>query len=157
MGSEPREIRYEVVRMMFDHRIIETDGLLAFNNWLYSTATEANQALKTFLDRRAPVPLSTLPTGSKAIVRSVSGRMGSRLEDLGFLPGTPIRVSEKRAPSGEPLAYELRGGTSCIRRVTASQIMVSPLGPEEPEGWFRHVESGRRRPDGDPKKEYINP
>jgi hypothetical protein len=25
----------------------------------------------------------------------------------------------------------------------------------EPDGWFRHAESGRRRPNGDPEKEYI--
>jgi hypothetical protein len=27
----------------------------------------------------------------------------------------------------------------------------------EPEGWMRHVQSGRRRPGGDPTQEYINP
>ncbi|MDR3406351.1 MAG: hypothetical protein P4L99_27955 [Chthoniobacter sp.] len=27
----------------------------------------------------------------------------------------------------------------------------------EPEGWIRHPESGRRRPDGDATKEYVNP
>jgi hypothetical protein len=27
----------------------------------------------------------------------------------------------------------------------------------EPEGWFRHPATGRRRPDGDKEKEYINP
>jgi hypothetical protein len=28
---------------------------------------------------------------------------------------------------------------------------------KEPEGWYRHIETGRRRPEGDPSKEYINP
>lgn len=28
-------------------------------------------------------------------------------------------------------------------------------GTEEPEGWFRHAKSGRRRPNGNPEKEYI--
>ena len=27
-------------------------------------------------------------------------------------------------------------------------------GEGEPEGWYRHPDSGRRRPDGDPAKEY---
>ncbi len=27
----------------------------------------------------------------------------------------------------------------------------------EPEGWFRNPTSGRRRPDGDAKKEYVRP
>ena len=28
-------------------------------------------------------------------------------------------------------------------------------GEKEPCGWFRHPESGRRRPDNDPEKEYV--
>ncbi len=27
----------------------------------------------------------------------------------------------------------------------------------EPDGWHRHPDSGRRRPDGDATKEYVNP
>lgn len=27
----------------------------------------------------------------------------------------------------------------------------------EPEGWHRHPGSGRRRPDGDPEREYVDP
>lgn len=30
-------------------------------------------------------------------------------------------------------------------------------GQVEPEGWHRHIRTGRRRPGGDPTKEYINP
>jgi hypothetical protein len=30
-------------------------------------------------------------------------------------------------------------------------------GVGEPQGWHRHIPSGRRRPDGDPNREYINP
>lgn len=30
-------------------------------------------------------------------------------------------------------------------------------GEGEPEGWIRHLESGRRRPDGDPAREYVRP
>lgn len=29
-------------------------------------------------------------------------------------------------------------------------------GEGEPEGWYRHRKTGRRRPGGDPEKEYIN-
>jgi hypothetical protein len=28
-------------------------------------------------------------------------------------------------------------------------------GEGEPEGWYRHPQSGRRRPDGDPTKEFV--
>jgi len=27
----------------------------------------------------------------------------------------------------------------------------------EPTGWHRHPNTGRRRPEGDPAKEYVNP
>ena len=30
-------------------------------------------------------------------------------------------------------------------------------GEGEPAGWHRHVQSGRRRPDGDASQEYISP
>jgi len=30
-------------------------------------------------------------------------------------------------------------------------------GTSEPQGWFRHPNSGRRRPGGDPSQEYVNP
>lgn len=29
-------------------------------------------------------------------------------------------------------------------------------GEDEPDGWMRHPMSGRRRPGGDPKAEYVN-
>jgi hypothetical protein len=32
-----------------------------------------------------------------------------------------------------------------------------PATKPEPSGWFRHPQTGRRRPGGDPSKEYINP
>jgi hypothetical protein len=30
-------------------------------------------------------------------------------------------------------------------------------GEGEPEGWYRHPETGRRRPGGDPAKEFVRP
>jgi hypothetical protein len=30
-------------------------------------------------------------------------------------------------------------------------------GNGEPEGWYRHPQSGRRRPGGDPEKEFVRP
>ncbi|MFG7180689.1 hypothetical protein ACGYQ5_14270 [Burkholderia pseudomallei] len=30
-------------------------------------------------------------------------------------------------------------------------------GEGEPSGWHRHPDSGRRRPNGDPAREYVNP
>jgi len=69
-------VKYEIARMMFDYRIIETDGTLVFNNWCYEDEQSATAALE-------------------------------KMED-----------------------------------------------GHEPEGWFRHIETGRRRPNGNPEKEY---
>jgi hypothetical protein len=33
----------------------------------------------------------------------------------------------------------------------------NPMTEAEPTGWFRNPQSGRRRPDGDPAKEYSAP
>lgn len=30
-------------------------------------------------------------------------------------------------------------------------------GNGDPEGWVRHIETGRRRPEGDAEREYVNP
>lgn len=38
--------------------------------------------------------------------------------------------------------------------VTA-QDAWNPTEGEEPTGWHRHPKSGRRRPDGDPAREYV--
>jgi hypothetical protein len=36
-------------------------------------------------------------------------------------------------------------------------MWIDADGKGEPQGWHRHPETGRRRPDGDASKEYINP
>ena len=33
----------------------------------------------------------------------------------------------------------------------------NPAVEPEPSGWFRHAQTGRRRPHGDPELEYFNP
>ncbi len=151
-------IWYEIEKMMFDYRIIETDGVLVSNNWCYHSNAEAETALFDFDRRREPVSLAklsrrSLPNKVEATVESVSGRCGPRLLDLGFLPNTRIGV-EGQAPLCDPLSYYVRGATICLRGCEAAKIMVREEGVE-PEGWFRHFESGRRRPEGDPEKEHI--
>ena len=37
-----------------------------------------------------------------------------------------------------------------------AQILASD-DESEPSGWHRHPATGRRRPDGDPTKEYVRP
>lgn len=77
------------------------------------------------------VPLSDLTLGTRArVVRVDADRpIGRRLLDLGFVPGTSIRVM-RRAPLGDPTTYELRGTRLCLRRAEAHHIQVRRETPE---------------------------
>jgi ferrous iron transport protein A len=74
------------------------------------------------------VPLSRLAPGECAEVKSVDGAspIGRRLLELGFRPGTRLRVI-RRAPLGDPTTYELRGSRFCLRRAEAERIAVARL------------------------------
>jgi ferrous iron transport protein A len=73
----------------------------------------------------ASVALADLEPGAGAWVESVdpSSATGRRLLDLGFVPGTRVRVV-RRAPLGDPVEYELRGYRLCLRRSEALRIRV---------------------------------
>jgi ferrous iron transport protein A len=75
-----------------------------------------------------PVLLSRLAPGDWAEVKAVdrSSPIGRRLHELGFRPGTPLRVI-RRAPLGDPTTYELRGSRFCLRRTEAERISVARL------------------------------
>lgn len=46
----------------------------------------------------------------------------------------------------------------CYHNVGRAILAVQEWdGEGDPEGWVRHIESGRRRPDGDASQEYVNP
>ena len=77
--------------------------------------------------RPTPVALADLAPGSSARVESVSeaSALGRRLQDLGFVPGTEVRVV-RRAPLGDPIEFELRGYRLCLRRTEAREIRVLP-------------------------------
>jgi len=79
---------------------------------------------------RAAVSLASLAPGTHAVIQSVDSTtaIGRRLADLGFLPRTPIHVL-RRAPLGDPVAYELRGYRLCLRRVDAARVLVVPTDP----------------------------
>jgi ferrous iron transport protein A len=81
------------------------------------------------------VPLSRLAPGQCAEVTAVddSSPIGRRLLELGFRPGTQLRVI-RRAPLGDPTTYELRGSRFCLRRAEAERISVAQiaLSPSDP-------------------------
>jgi ferrous iron transport protein A len=80
--------------------------------------TDADAARLVALDRLAPGEIGII-----ARVDSQDG-IGRRLLDLGFIPGTPVRVV-RRAPLGDPVSFELRGSRICLRRGEAARILVA--------------------------------
>ncbi len=80
------------------------------------------------LSGHAAIPLSELALGRSARVREVAAanpRIGRRLLDLGFVPGSSVRAL-RRAPLGDPVEYEVRGSRICLRASEASCIRVVP-------------------------------
>ncbi len=69
--------------------------------------------------------LSEVVADQSAVIVSVDSdaAQGRRLLDLGFLPGTSIRVV-RRAPLGDPIQFELRGCNFCLRKSEADSIRV---------------------------------
>ncbi|MEZ5144223.1 MAG: FeoA family protein [Acidimicrobiales bacterium] len=78
--------------------------------------------------------LSEVPVGTAAVVRSVrpgTHGEGRRLEDVGFVVGTRIRV-ERRAPLGDPTIFEVRGTRLALRRSGADLVEVEPVATADP-------------------------
>jgi len=71
------------------------------------------------------LPLSEVAANQSAVIVSVDSTttQGRRLLDLGFLPGTAVRVV-RRAPMGDPIQFELRGCNFCLRKSEAHGIRV---------------------------------
>jgi Fe2+ transport system protein FeoA len=81
-------------------------------------------------DPRAALPLSHLNPGASGVIERVelASGVGRRLLDLGFVPGTAVRVL-RRAPLGDPVSYELRGVRIALRRSEAARIWVRVEAP----------------------------
>ncbi len=74
------------------------------------------------------IPLSTLPLGKKARVKVLTsdGISRRRMLDLGLISDTVVEALQK-SPSGDPVAYEIRGAVIALRREEASRILVEAL------------------------------
>jgi len=71
-----------------------------------------------------PIELSSLSVGDAAVITSViQDSTMRRLQALGFVPGTAIRVI-RRAPLGDPTEYELRGTRISLRKNEARRIRI---------------------------------
>ena len=71
------------------------------------------------------IPLKQLDVGKKATVLSlmVKGAVRRRMLDLGVIEGTEI-ASLFQSPSGNPVAYMIRGAVIALRSDITSGIMV---------------------------------
>jgi len=71
------------------------------------------------------ISLSQLPVGKKANVYALEadGSARRRLLDLGVIDGTEIE-SLYKSPSGNPVAYLIRGAVIALRKDVADKITV---------------------------------
>lgn len=71
------------------------------------------------------VPLHHLSLGSCGKVRQLNaaGNTRRRMLDLGLICGTRV-VALQKSPSGDPIAYEIRGSVIALRSEEAAQILV---------------------------------
>ena len=72
--------------------------------------------------------MNAVREGQRARVVKIGqeGRMRRRLQDLGFVEGAPVRCLQK-APSGDPVAFLIRGSVIALREEDASAILVELL------------------------------
>jgi ferrous iron transport protein A len=72
------------------------------------------------------ISLNQLPIGEKANVAMLTsgGTARRRMLDLGIIDGTEIEPLYK-SPSGDPVAYLIRGAVIALRSDASEKIMVS--------------------------------
>lgn len=73
-------------------------------------------------------PLNDLPLGQVGMVTSLisSGTQRRRMLDLGLVEGTRVKALQK-SPSGDPVAYLIRGAVIALRSEDADQILMQNL------------------------------
>ena len=103
---------------LLDWRTVEGNVLLGLQvKGMLNEETRAftNSLLKTY----------GLSDFAKSYPRQLSGGMRRRVQDLGLVPGTRV-TCVRRALSGDPIAYRIRGAVVALRKCDAAQIEVQP-------------------------------
>lgn len=117
------------VRIATNGRVLKLDTLAAGNVTveLRPAASVPVQASDTLVE---------VPEGGAAVVRGISpsctGIQRRRLLDLGLVPGTRI-VAEMASPTGDPMAYRVRGALIALRQDQQRWIRVSDIETYAPE------------------------
>lgn len=72
--------------------------------------------------------LNLLPIGKEAIVKELKcdGTIRRRLLDLGMVKGTKIK-SIFKSPSGDPIAFEIRGTILALRKEDSNLIILESI------------------------------
>lgn len=65
--------------------------------------------------------------GTSATVTELlnDGSMRRRLQDMGLIEGTSV-LCLQRSPSGDPIAYLIRGAVIALREEDSSKVLVTP-------------------------------
>lgn len=73
------------------------------------------------------IPLPELPMGRFGVVRELLATAGvrRRMLDLGLIGDTAVEAL-RRSPSGDPIAYQIRGAVIALRSDEACHILVEP-------------------------------
>lgn len=74
------------------------------------------------------IPLNSLPLGEKCKVKKLNsdGALRRRLLDLGLIEDTVVKALQK-SPSGDPVAYLIRGAVIALRTEVSSMILVERI------------------------------
>lgn len=74
------------------------------------------------------IPLNLLPMGQFGKVSELiaGGSTRRRLLDLGLIYGTEVEALRK-SPSGDPIAYQIRGAVIALRSEEASKILMEAI------------------------------
>ncbi|WP_066500367.1 FeoA family protein [Abyssisolibacter fermentans] len=74
------------------------------------------------------IPLYKLAIGKTAMVKKIicDGYSRRRLLDLGITKNSTIKA-ERKSPSSNPIAYNIRGSIIALRNEEAKNIIVIPL------------------------------
>lgn len=108
---------------------------------ILAPVTAANVSVKLLLDREAvdvsaAEHLNSLDLGESAKVLRLSSRLRGmerrRLLDLGVIPGTVV-TAELASPSGDPVAYRIRGALIALREDQTRLIHIERVQPDQSE------------------------
>ena len=124
----PERIRFEA-----DLDEVVLAPVIAANIFAVPVAEEGSDESPVTAD--ATGTLSDVTVGEQALVvgfsRFCRGMERRRLLDLGLLPGTLV-APKMASPSGDPVAYRVRGAVIALRRSQAEQIQVRQPAREAP-------------------------